>query len=40
MFEILEICIDVCFVSHTVLNFVIGQEMGGKNVSSVWKVLL
>ena len=38
MFEILERCIDLCFVSHTVLNFVIGQEMGDKNVSTVWKV--
>ena len=38
MFEILERCIDLCIVSHTVLNSVIGQGMGGKNVSTVWKV--
>ena len=38
MFEILERCIDLCIASHTVLNYVIGQGMGGKNVSTVWKV--
>ena len=35
MFEISERCIDLCFVSRAVLNFVIGQGMGGKNVSKV-----
>ena len=35
MFEILESRIDLCFVSDTVVNFVIEQELGGKNVSSV-----
>ena len=38
MFEILKRSIGLCFVLHTVLNFVIGQGMGGKNVSMVWKV--
>ena len=38
IFKVLERCIDLCFVSHTVLNFVIGQGMGGKNVSTVFKV--
>ena len=28
----------MCLVLHTVLNFVIGQGMGGKNVSAVWKI--
>ena len=32
MSEISESCIDLCFILHTGLNFVIGQEMGGKNV--------
>ena len=31
-------CIDLCFVLHTVLIFVIGQGIGGKNVITVWKV--
>ena len=35
MFEILEKCIYLCFVLQTVLNFVIGQGIGGKNVSTV-----
>ena len=35
MFEISERCIDLRFVSRAVLNFVIGQGMGGKNVSKV-----
>ena len=34
----LESCIDLCFASHTVLNFVIGQGMDSKNVNTVWKV--
>ena len=34
----LESCTDLCFASHTVLNFVIGQGMDSKNVSTVWKV--
>ena len=35
MFEVLERCIDLCFVSRAAINFVIGQGMGGKNVSKV-----
>ena len=38
MIEILERCIDLCFVSHMILNSVIGYVMVGKNVSTVWKV--
>ena len=34
-FEVLERCIDLCFVSHTVLSFIFGQGMGDKNVSTV-----
>ena len=30
----------MCIVLHTVLNSVIGQGMGGKNISTVWKVSL
>ena len=37
MFEILERCIDLCLVLHTVLNPVIGDRMGGKNVRTVSK---
>ena len=36
--EILKRCIDLCFVSDTVLNFVNEQEIGGKYASTVWKV--
>ena len=35
MLEIVERCIDLCFVLNTVINFVIEQGMGGKNVSRV-----
>ena len=35
MFEILERFIDLCFVSRAVINFVIGQGMGGENFSKV-----
>ena len=38
MFEILERCIDLCIVSHTVLNSIIGHGMGGKDVSTVGKI--
>ena len=38
IFEILERYIDLCIVSHTVLNSVIGPGIGGKNVSTVCKV--
>ena len=40
MSEILERCIDLCFVSHMVLNFVILQGKGGKNFNAVWKVFI
>ena len=33
--EILKRCIDLCFVSDTVLNFVNEQEVGGKYASTV-----
>ena len=35
MFEILERCIDLSLVLHTVLSFVICQRMGAKNVGMV-----
>ena len=35
MLEIVERCIDLCFVLNMVINFVIEQGMGGKNVSRV-----
>ena len=34
MLEIVEKCIDLCFVLNTVINFVVEQGMGGKNVST------
>ena len=40
MSEISESCIDLCFILHTGLNFVIGQGMGGKNVRTAWKVYI
>ena len=33
-FEVLERCIDLCFVSHTVQG-IFGQGMGDKNVRTV-----
>ena len=38
MYETLERCIDLSIASHAVLNYVIRPVMGGKNVSTVWKV--
>ena len=38
-FKILERCIDLCFVSHTMQNFVIGQGIGGKRLVRFEKFL-
>ena len=38
MFETLERYIDLSIASHAVLNYVIGPGIGGKNVSTLWKV--
>ena len=39
MSEILERAIDLCLVSHTVLNSVIGQGLGRKNFITVKKCI-